>query len=149
LHIRDMGGLDQLRLERGIMTTHVDGDDYTWQAGPVQAGPVLKPDAQPGSDAAWAQRWQPSGTHDLRTLAEREQDDVAALRADLDRLAELVRLTTGPVDVALQVDAQRDQIIELVLRCDNLVDALAAMGGRVAALERTVAALVKVLEVRL
>ena len=97
---------------------HVDGDDYTWQAGPVQAGAVFIPDAQPGTAAAWAERWQrQAGTvaPDLRTADQVERDDTA----------------------------------QLALRCDNLVDALAAMGGRVAALERTVAALVKVLEVRL
>ena len=96
--------------------THVDGDDYTWAAGPVQAGPVFIPDAQPGTADAWAERWQQRrGGPDLRTADQVERDDTA----------------------------------QLALRCDNLVDALAAMGGRVAALERTVAALVKVLEVRL
>lgn len=95
---------------------HVDGDDYTWQAGPVQAGAVFIPDAQPGTADAWAERWQQRrGGPDLRTADQVERDDTA----------------------------------QLALRCDNLVDALAAMGGRVAALERTVAALVKVLEVRL
>jgi hypothetical protein len=95
---------------------HIDGDDYTWQAGPVQAGAVFIPDAQPGTADAWAERWQQRrGGPDLRTADQVERDDTA----------------------------------QLALRCDNLVDALAAMGGRVAALERTVAALVKVLEVRL
>lgn len=114
---------------------HVDGDDYTWEGATIQAGAVL--------NVA-----QPAGP-DLRTLAEREQDDVAALRADLAALAETVRLTTGPVDVALQVDEHGDQIVELGVRCDNLVDALQALTVRVVTVERTVAGLVKVLEVRL
>ena len=106
---------------------------------------------EPGTVAAWVERWRiGSGVPlldelteieparvgpDLRTLAEQERDDVAALRGDLDRLAELVRLKTGPVDVALEVDMQRDK--------------LGDFEQRLAALERTVAALVKVLEVRL
>ncbi len=135
---------------------HVDGDDYTWDGGTSNGAPVFNSDAVGDEtlaelrekfgayfDAiedvdAWCaavRRGDDPPAPDLRTLAEREHDDVAALRADLDRLAELVRLTTGPVDVALQVDAQRDQIAELGLRCDNLVDALAALAGRVKALE--------------
>jgi hypothetical protein len=116
---------------------------------------------EPGTTDAWAERWQRLGQRtvgqaldaleapDLRTADQVERDDVAALRADLERLAELVRLTTGPVDVALQVDEHGDQIVELGLRCDNLVDALQALTVRVATVERTVAGLVKVLEVRL
>ena len=142
---------------------HVDGDDYTWEGATIQAGAVLNV-AQPGTGApAGRGRYSMEDTMyelepaavrsvagpDLRTLAEREQDDVAALRANLAALAETVRLTTGPVDVALQVDEHGDQIVELGVRCDNLVDALQALTVRVATVERTVARLVKVLEVRL
>ena len=81
---------------------HIDGDDYTWAAGPVQVGTVFIPDAQPGTADAWAERWQQRrGGPDLRTADQVERDDTA----------------------------------QLALRCDNLVDALAALAGRVRAIE--------------
>jgi hypothetical protein len=141
-----------------MMTQHVDGDDYTWENGDTsKAPPVLNTPAESGTADAWADRWQRQAERlglmeispDLRTLAEREQDDVAALRADLERIEATVRLKIGPVDVALQVDEHGDQIVELGLRCDNLVDALAALTVRLVTLERSVARLAEVLEVRL
>ena len=69
------------------------------------------------------------------------QDDVAQLRRDLERLAETVRLTTGPVDVALQVDAQRDDVAQLQLRIDNLLDVCEAQEARVRKLEQRLVSL--------
>lgn len=54
---------------------------------------------------------------------------VAALRAELNRLAETVRLKMGPVDVALEVDAQRDKLDQL----ERLVMQMAKDLGGVAA----------------
>ena len=114
---------------------HVDGDDYTWQAGPVPVGTVFKPSDTlaelreqfgPYFDAiddvdAWV-REQRSGEPDLRTADQVERDDVAALHRRMEALEAIVR---AKVQVG-QIDA-----------------------GRLDALEATVAALVKVLEVRL
>ena len=63
-----------------------------------------------------------SARYDLRTAPEQQQDDVAALRAEVARLAELVRLTTGPVDVALEVNRLRDEMQYLRLRLDRMED---------------------------
>ena len=60
--------------------------------------------------------------YDLRTATEQQQDDVAALRAEVARLAELVRLTTGPIDVALEVNCLRDEVQYLRLRLDRMED---------------------------
>ncbi len=65
-----------------------------------------------------------------------QRDDVAGLRSDLERLAETVRLTTGPVDVALQVDAQRDDVAQLKLRIENLLDVCEAQEARLRKLEQ-------------
>ena len=82
--------------------------------------------------------------YDLRTVTEREADalaqlelrlenlldvverharriralevEKAALRADLERQAETVRLTTGPVDVALDVAALTDRVTALEVK---------------------------------
>lgn len=102
------------------------------QAEPGTAGRYSLLDEMTELEPAWpVLTYRP----DLRTADQVERDDVAALRADLERLAELVRLTTGPVDVALQVDMQRDK--------------LGDFDRRLAQLEQTVAGLVKVLEVRI
>ena len=139
---------------------HIDGDDYTWGGDALQPAAVLKPadafaelqaqfgayfdaipdvDAfvreqrgcEPGTVAAWVERWRIGSGVPL-----------------LDELTEIEPARVGP-DLRTADQVERDDTAQLALRCDNLVDALAAMGGRVAALERTVAALVKVLEVRL
>jgi hypothetical protein len=117
---------------------HQDGDDYTWQE-PVQPGPVFNPagPAAPGSEGAWADYWDRQGQRtlgavlaaagpDLRTADQREQDDVAGLRVELERLRELVQLTTAPVDIALRID--------------TVIDALQALTWRVEALERRLGA---------
>ncbi len=137
---------------------HIDGDDYTWGGDALQPAAVLKPadafaelqaqfgayfdaipdvDAfvreqrgcEPGTVAAWVERWRIGSG--------------ATLLNDAGTLARV-----GP-DLRTADQVERDDAAQLALRCDNLVDALAAMGGRVAALERTVAALAKVLEVRI
>lgn len=58
---------------------------------------------------------------DLRTADQRGWDDVAELREEIQRLRDLVALTTAPLDVALRVD--------------NLVDAVELLTSRVRALE--------------
>lgn len=181
---------DQLRLERGFSVNgqneHVDGDDYTWQTGPVQAGAVLIPaqpddEPEPGTADAWADRWQRQAARangaalelpaelaadgwqlhqaagpDLRTLAEQERDDVAqlALRCDnlVDtveaahrRLAALEGIVRAKVQVG-QIDAGRLDTLEHEL---NLLIQRVDGSTRLAQLEATVAALVKVLEVRI
>ena len=67
--------------------------------------------------------------YDLRTAPEQQQDDVAALRAEvaalrteLARQAELLRLSVGPVDVALEVNRLRDEMQYLRLRLDRMED---------------------------
>ena len=91
--------------------------------------------------------------YDLRTVTEREGEALAqlelrlenlldvverqarriraleventALRADLDRHAETVRLTTGPVDVALDVAALTDRVTALEAENTALREAVA------------------------
>ena len=100
-----------------------DGDDYTFAHGATQR-PIGAPGAVRGYSAVddWALR---SG-YDCRTPAERTDAELAALRADLDRLAETVRLTTGPVDVALTVDELRDALAYLTNRVTTLEAATTA-----------------------
>ena len=142
------------------MTTHVDGDDYTWQAGPVQARAVLKPSAAAFAElraqfGAEFDRAFPAGWEGLAARDQAAASGAVGRYSLLDEMTELEPVRLGGTQPAMRPDlrtadqVERDDTAQLALRCDNLVDALAAMGGRVAALERTVAALVKVLEVRL
>lgn len=105
---------------------HIDGDDYTWQAGPVQAGAVFIPDAQPGTADAWAERWQ--------RQAARANGAALELPAELAADGWQLHQAAGP-DLRTADQVERDDV--------------AALHRRLAALEATVAMLVKVLEVRL
>ncbi len=118
-----------------------DGGEARYSPAPalLEAGGAFP---ERGTEAAWAERWQRQGQRsrevapDLRTADERARDDVAGLRRDLERLAETVRLTTGPVDVALQVDAQRNDVAQLKLRIENLLDVCEAQEARLRKLEQ-------------
>lgn len=86
---------------------------------------------------------------DLRTADQVERDDIAqlnlrcdnlvdvaaALRIDLNQLAETVRLATGPVDVAFQLYSQGGKLVDV--------------DRRLAAMEATLVKLIEMLEVRL
>ena len=109
--------------------TAADGDDYTWQA---PGGAVLNSafDLEPGE--GWRVIPVTPLNVDLRTPDQRERDDVAELWAEIERLRDLVQLTTAPLDVALRVD--------------TLVDELQALTWRVAALEQDMTTLRGTLE---
>ena len=109
--------------------TAPDGDDYTWSGSPLERA-VLNTVAAARS----LNTVSPAPMRDLRTPDQVARDDIAALRDELRRLGEFVRLKTGPVDVALEVDAQGAQ--------------LGDFGRRLDVLEMTVAKLVTLLEVR-
>jgi hypothetical protein len=150
-----------------MMTQHVDGDDYTWENGDTsKAGGVLYPagpgvvaafaelreqfgaafdaipdvdawvkaqrsgEPEPGTADAWAERWQ-------RCAPGRDLELPAELAAEGWEMRPAV-LTYRP-DLRTADQRERDDVAELGLRCDNLVDALAALAGRVAALEARLA----------
>lgn len=132
---------------------HVDGDDYTWEAA-SPAGAVLKP----GCAAAFAvlraqfgaefDRAFPAGWEGLAARDQAQASGVTSRYSLLDELTEMEPAQAGP-DLRTADQVEREDVAQLHLRCDNLVDALAAQAGRLATLEQTVATLVKVLEVRL
>ena len=109
---------------------------------PPADGPIYQADTERLAARQWQRGSGDERTqYDLRTVTEREADALAqlelrlenlldvverharriraleventALRADLDRHAETVRLTTGPVDVALDVAALTDRVTAL------------------------------------
>lgn len=102
------------------MTTHVDGDDYTWQTGAVRGAAVFNPEAQPGTAAAWVERWQGySAGPDLRTADQVERDDIAALRemtvalarvleARIETLEETVELLLGVLEASVVAGGNGD-----------------------------------------
>lgn len=95
------------------MKTAADGDDYTWCGAVLNAEQTREVLA--GQTVTLA--------IDLHTPDQKMRE----LASEVQRLRELVELTTAPVDVALRVD--------------NLVDALEMLTRRVTQLERSLATL--------
>ena len=129
----------------------MSGSHYA--AEPPADGPIYQADTERLAARQWQRGNGDERTqYDLRTVTEREADALAqlelrldnlldvverharriralevksaALRADLERQAETVRLTTGPVDVALDVAALTDRVTALEVKSAALREAV-------------------------
>lgn len=99
------------------MKTAADGDDYTWQN--LSGGAVLN--AEQTRDVLAGQTV--TLEIDLRTPDQKLKE----LAGEVDRLRDLVKLTTAPVDVALRVSELEQQVISLRRDLATLRQALEQM----------------------
>lgn len=76
--------------------------------------------------------------YDCRPADERTATDIASLRADFAALSEFVRLSTGPVDVALDVGILRDKLDYVTARLERVEADNAALRTTVSRLSDTV-----------